>query len=100
MGSRLELHSELLKFLPNVYFQPPSNIQMVYPCIVYSKNDNHRRYAGDNIYRNLQGYQLMVIDRNPDSNVADEIEKSFQHCSISRYYIVDNLNHTTLNLFY
>ena len=100
MASRIELHTELKRFLNNVYFQPPSNITMTYPCIVYNKTGKSRQSANDGVYFINQEYQIMVIDKNPDSDVADRIEKHFQHCVISQYYTVDNLNHTTLNLFY
>ena len=100
MGSRLDLHEELLKFVPNVYFQPPSTIKMTYPCIVYSKSSKKRLFGNDNIYLGIQQYQLMLIERNPDSNVADTIESHFKSCIIEQYYVLDNLNHTTLSLYY
>ena len=100
MGSRLELHSELLTFYPNVYFQPPSNIQMVYPCIVYNKKGKYTQLANNKQYLSSQEYQIMVIEKNPDSVVADDIERHFEFCKIQQYYTTDNLNHTTLNLNY
>lgn len=100
MGSRLELHTNLLQFLPNVYFQPPSNIQMVYPCIIYIKTEKVTKFGDDMRYLSKQGYRITVIERDPDSNIADNIEGSFQSCSISQYYTVDNLHHTTIELYY
>jgi len=100
MGNRLELHDELLTFIPNVYYQPPSNIQIKYPCIVYNKTGKSKRFGNDRIYLSKQGYQLMVIEHDPDSDVADRLETHFQYCGINQHYVVDNLNHTTLNLYY
>lgn len=100
MNKRLQLHSELLKFLPNVYFQPPANIKMIYPCIVYTKTGKNRHFADDVIYLSQQGYNITVIEPNPDSDVADSIEEHFQSCVISQYYTADNLNHTILSLYY
>lgn len=100
MASRLSLHNELLTFIPNVYFQPPSNTQMIFPCIVYNKTPKMRHFADDVIYLSQQQYQIMVIEKDPDSDVADRIERHFQHCGISQHYTVDNLNHTTLSLYY
>lgn len=100
MGSRVELHNELLKFSKNVYFQPPSSLQMVYPCIIYSKSPKSKQFGNDATYISKQGYQLMVIDRSPTSTTADELESYFQYCTITQYYTVDSLNHTTLNLYY
>lgn len=100
MPSRLELHDELLTFLPNVYFQPPANIKMLYPCIIYNKTGKNRHFADDVIYLSQQGYDITVIDANPDSTVADNIESHFQYCVINQYYTADNLNHTKLSLYY
>lgn len=100
MGSRLDLHNELLKFLPNVYFQPPSNIQMTYPCIVYNKTGKNRHFGNDVIYLSQQGYNITVIETNPDSAIADGIEMHFPYCGINQYFITDNLYHTSLSLYY
>jgi hypothetical protein len=100
MPSRLDLHTELLKFMPNVYFQPPSNITMIYPCIVYNKTGKNRHFADDVIYLSQQGYDITVIEKNPDSLVADNIESNFRSCAINQYYTADNLYHTKLSLYY
>lgn len=100
MNNRLSLHNELVKFIPNVYYQPPSNIKMVYPCIVYNKTGRNRHFGNDVIYLSQQGYRLTLIERNPDSEVADNIENHFQYCAIDQHYVQDNLNHTTLQLYY
>lgn len=100
MGTRLDLHKELLRFMSNVYFQPPSTIQMVYPCLVYAKSNEDVLYGNNHLYLNTQGYQLTLIEKNPDSLVATEIVNHFQYCSINQHYVVDNLNHTTINLYF
>lgn len=100
MGYRLDLHEELKSFIPNVYFQPPSNIQMLYPCIVYNKTDKPKKFGNDRIYIWTQGYQLTLIEKDPDSTVADELESHFQYATISQYFTVDNLYHTTISLYY
>lgn len=100
MALRLDLHNELLGFIPKVYYQPPTNTQMVYPCIVYNKDGKARKFGNDRLYIVQQKYQVTVIELNPDSAVADNIEEHFQHCAIKQNYTVDNLNHTTLSLYY
>lgn len=100
MGDRLSLHRELLRFMPNVYFQPPSNIQMKYPCIVYNKDDKNIKFGDDIAYFAIQGYRLMLIESNPDSKVADSLEQHFQYATIEQYYTVDNLNHTIIQIYY
>lgn len=100
MSSRIQLHNELLRFLPQVYFQPPENMVMEYPCIVYNKTDKKREFGNNSLYLSRQEYQIMLIEYDPDSPIADNMESYFTHCTITQYYVVDNLNHTTLNLYY
>jgi len=97
---RLELHSKLVSLCPNVYFQPPSTVTLKYPCIIYNKAPKNTFYGNDGLYISKQGYSIIVIDKNPDSVIADNIENSFLYCTVSQYYVVDNLNHTTLTLYY
>lgn len=73
---------------------------MTYPCIVYAKTGKLERHSNDKTYSSIQEYQLTVIDRNPDGTTADDINDSFKYSRITRYYVVDNLNHTTLDLKY
>lgn len=100
MGTRLELHAELLQFLPNVYFRQPSNINMQYPCIVYTKTGAFKNSANNGSYRRIFEYQLTVIEHDPDGTVADRIDEHFDYASLGQYFVVDNLNHTTLTLYY
>lgn len=100
MGTRDTLHVELLKHCSNAYFQPPSNLKMKYPCVVYQKSPSVNNFGNNHVYNKMQGYTLTVIDEDPDSEIADKIEAHFQYCSIGQYFVMDNLNHTTLNLYY
>lgn len=100
MGSRLELHTELLKFAPNVYFQPPSNIKMAFPCIVYAKRPHPKKFANNAAYISKQRYQLTVMTSDADSTVGEELESHFEYCGVTNEFTLDNLHHTFLNLYY
>lgn len=97
---RIQLHNELLEFADHVYFQPPSNLKLNYPCIIYNKTPSVKEYGNDHYYIKTQGYQLLVVDPDPDSLIADDLEDHFTYCAISQYFVSDNLNHTALNLYY
>jgi hypothetical protein len=102
MGSRLDLHEELCTLIEsrNVYFQPPASITMNYPGIRYSKTSPNLKRANDEIYHQINRYEVTVIDYDPDSEIPDRILRHFQMCSIDRTYVADNLNHTVLTLYY
>lgn len=99
MASRLDLQVLLETLIENVYFQPPVNIQMQYPCIVYRRDDSRSEYADNRPYARTKRYQITVIDRNPDSDLSDKVEE-LPFCSFDRYFPADNLNHYVFNLFF
>lgn len=82
----------------NVYFQPPSNVKMQYPCIVYERARADTQFAGDKPYRIVKRYTVTVIDRNPDSLVPEAIA-SLPSCTHSAFFVADNLNHDVFDLF-
>ena len=100
MATRLELQAELEKFASHVYFQPPSDLRMMFPCIVYSKKSNKVTRANNHSYNSRQEYQLTIIERDPDSDLADKVVSHFQYSSIGTYFVVDSLHQTTINLYF
>lgn len=101
MGLRSDLHDILVKILGSsyVYFQPPTSIQVEYPCIIYERTRNATRFADDNPYSVIRQYTVTVIDKNPDSNIPDKIAE-LSMCTMDRSYTVDNLNHYVFNIYF
>ena len=99
MGSRLSLQSLLETLTDNVYFQPPANITMQYPCIVYDRDGSSVQHADDRPYRRTKRYQVTVIDRNPDSDLPDKVEE-LPTSRFDRFFAAGDLNHYVFNLFF
>lgn len=102
MVSRLNLQAEFEEILGsrNVYFQPPSSLKMKYPCIRYSKAGKDVRYANNKAYVNVDRYEGVVIDYDPDSEIPNNLIEHFKMCSIGSGYTADNLNHIPFTLYY
>lgn len=100
-STRLELQSELesVDGVSAVYFQPPESVKMEYPCIVYSVRSGDSIYADDGTYRYDKGYDVTVIDRDPDSRIPDLIATTFPYCRYDRHYVSDNLHHDVFVIF-
>ena len=96
---RLSLQSLLEAITPKVYFQPPSNIQLTYPCILYVRDGSDTKFADNSKYQHTKRYQVTVIDRNPDSILPDKVEE-LPLCSFDRFFAADNLNHYVFNLYF
>ena len=101
MGLRLDLQTLLEDLLSseNVYFQPPANVQMQYPCIVYKRDDISTAFAGNLPYRLTKRYLVTVIDRNPDSVIPDKVA-SLPMCLFNRSFAKDGLNQDVFILYF
>lgn len=82
-----------------VYFQPPSTVKMVYPCIVYERASLNTKFADNNPYSLEKRYSVTVIDFDPDSLIPDKIAK-LSKCSFNTHFTKDNLNHDVFTLYY
>lgn len=99
--SRLDLHELLVELADGnkVYFQPPNNYKIEYPCVVYKRDFAKTDFAGNSPYRNTKRYMVTVIDRDPDSSIPDKVA-ALPLCTHVRFYTVDNLNHDVFNVFF
>jgi len=101
MAQRLDLQAVLEGLLEtgNVYFQPPENLKMLYPAIVYNRDFQNARF-GDNIpYARTLRYQITVIDANPDSPILDRIAE-MPMCTFVRHFTTEGLNHDVYDVYF
>lgn len=101
MNRRIQLHQILVDLLgsTNVYFQPPSTVQMKFPCIIYSRDTRDEKFADNILYLGKDRYSISVVDKNPDSDIPDKVG-ALPLTSFSQHYVVDNLNHDVYSTYY
>lgn len=101
MGTRLELQTLLEGVLGsgNVYFQPPENIRMNYPAIVYSRNRIENTHADNRVYKQSLEYELTVIYKDADSDLPLVLSQ-LPMCRHDRHFKSDNLNHDVFTLYF
>lgn len=99
MGKRRDLHSLLAAIVDHVYFQPPSNIQLVYPCIIYTRDFADTKFADDLPYSFMQRYSVMVIDKDPDSALPAKVA-ALPRAVFNRFFVADNLNHDVFSVYF
>lgn len=97
--ARADLHTMLKLITPNVYFQPPANVTLLYPCIVYHRDDIQKTYADNVPWNRTKRYLLTVIDRDPDSAIVDSIS-ALPQCNFNRAFAADNLNHDVFTIYF
>lgn len=96
---RLDLQAllESLNGVKAVYFQAPT--VMVDPCILFERQDSDAKYADNIKYRFKKGYSVIVIDRDPDSSIPDQVE-ALPYTRFSRFYRANGLNHFAFQMYY
>lgn len=101
MGTRLDLQTVLegLQGGVSVYFQPPSNVSMVYPAIVYNRDYATVDYADNSPYRRTTRYQVTVMDADPDSLIPDKVA-ALPLTKYVRHYTTENLNHDIFDVYF
>lgn len=83
----------------NVYFQPPDNLVMNYPCIVYNREKPDAQFANNKLYLYRERYQVTLMDRDPNSPTIYKIA-SLPLTSQDRWFASDNLNHYVFTLYF
>lgn len=101
MAPRSDLQALLVSLLGsnNVYFQPPSNLTMLYPCIRYEIDDINVDHANNKPYSMEKRYLVTYITRDADSDISEKIA-SLPKCAFNRAYRADSLYHHVFNIFF
>jgi len=99
---RLKLQTVLEEALgsQNVYYQPPADAHMEYPCLVYELDSGSSQRAADNgTYTWSPRYQVTFIHREPDDSVIEKLA-SFPLSSFSRHFATSGLNHDVFVIYH
>ncbi len=98
---RLEFDAILRETLgtSDVYYQPPPNKVMVYPCIVYERDNASVQYADNLPYANSQRYKVTLIDKDPDSDTIDKLT-ALPMSQFNRHFATSGLNHDVFVIYH
>lgn len=97
---RLELHEKFCEILGsrNAYFNPPESLKLQYPAIVYHRKPIDNKFANNGVYNQSQGYEVTVIDEDPEGLIAGKVSK-LPTCRPTRHFTSDNLVHDVFELY-
>lgn len=100
MGTRPEFQTVLEGLGEvSVYFQPPPNVMMSYPAIVYNRYNEDVSRADNIRYAEKLQYQVTVIDRDPDS-LLPGLVAHLPFSSFIRHFTTEGLFHDIYYVYY
>lgn len=83
----------------NVYYDPPESVIMHYDAIRYSRRKIDNTFANNKVYRQENSYEVIVIYRDPDSDLPRKISQ-LPKCVHDRHYKSNNLHHDVFVLYW
>lgn len=83
----------------NIYFQPPENLRMTYPAVIYERFNINTKYADNCVYGTTTEFHVTIVDSDPDSTLVDKMS-NFRTSSFVRQYKSNGLYHDVFKLFY
>lgn len=100
MVNRSEFQKRMEREFPGVsiYFQPPSNIRMAYPAIIYSLKDVNKFLANDSVFHVEYSYEVIAVSLDPDDPMLEKLS-SIPTSFFDRSYISDGLYHTVFSIY-
>lgn len=99
MDRREQLQSILEAITPKVYFQPPSDTKMVYPCIRYIRAPGYTGFADNKPYLYEQQYEVTLIAEQPTTEIFPKIA-ALPKTVHSRSFVAGNLNHDVFSIYF
>ena len=82
-----------------MYYQPPENLKLKFPCIVYDLNRIQNQFADNIKYVRSLGFRVTYITRNPDDEAIVKIN-DLPFCSFDRTFVSDNLHHYEYTIYF
>lgn len=79
-----------------MFYQPSATFKLPFPCIIYSRIGIDKNHA-DNYtpgYQRVDSYRVVVIDKDPDSPIVENIINNVKYCKYSNTINQDNMYQT------
>lgn len=102
MATTRQLQDELKELLgsDNVYFQPPDNLRLKYPCFIVTLGSGSQSMADNKTYLYTDRFNITYISYDPDDDMRKNVIHHFSMCRFDRHFVNDTLQHYVFDLYY
>lgn len=81
-----------------LYFQPPTNVSLQFPSIVYRSTGTMDTYGNGKLYLRYYEFELVVITKDAESQLPYDLVDGLEYATITSQYQSDNLYHTAIRV--
>lgn len=83
----------------NVYFQPPINTKLSYPCIIYNRVSGQTSKADNKVWNFKTQYEVQYITPDATTFIFEALSDALPYCNFDRTYIFDRLYHNIYTIY-
>ena len=95
-----EILQEIMGDDGKAYFQPPENLKLKYPCIVFDRSGARVANADNLPYRITKSYTITLITRSADNDKYLDKLLQLPMSSFDREFISDGLVHEVFSIYF
>ena len=96
----VDMLQDLMGSKVKVYYQPPENLKLQYPCVVVELSNALLQYADDIPYLKNKRYSLTLMCLNADNDSYVDKLLDLPMCTFDRRFINDKIVHDVFNIYY
>lgn len=82
------------------YYQPPENLKLKYPCIVFGRTNALTNYADNKPYQITKRYTVTLITKTADNDEYVDQLLNLPMCTYDRQFVNDNLVHDVFSIYF
>lgn len=91
---------ELMGENVKVWYQPPENLKLKYPCIIFGISNALIDYADNNPYQIHKRYTVTLMTKTADNHEMLDKLLNLPLCTFDREFINDDIVHDVFTLYF
>ena len=95
-----EILQEIMGPNHRVYFQPPENIKLSYPCIVFERSNALSQFADDIPYKTTKRYAVTLMSKTADNDQYLDKLLDLPMCTFDREFKTEGIVHSVFNIYF
>lgn len=95
-----EILQEIMGPNHKVYYQPPENLKLSYPCIVYERSNGLSQFADDIPYKTSKRYAVTLMCKTADNDLYVDKLMELPMCTFDREFKSEGIVHSVFNIYF
>jgi len=84
----------------DVYYQPPENLKMSYPCIVFENSNALTQFADNKPYVATKRYSVTLMCKTANNDQYKDKLLMLPMCTFDREFKTNGIVHSVFNIYY